>query len=30
MVSYERLCCVDGDILPSDEATEYRSIVGGL
>jgi histone deacetylase 1/2 len=26
----ERLCSVDGDVLSSEEATHYRSLVGGL
>jgi histone deacetylase 1/2 len=30
MPSSERLCSVDGDALSSEEATRYRSIVGGL
>jgi histone deacetylase 1/2 len=30
MSSSERLCSVDGDALSSEEATQYRSIVGGL
>jgi hypothetical protein len=30
MVSSERLCLMDGDVLSSEEATQYRSIVGGL
>jgi histone deacetylase 1/2 len=30
MSSSERLCTVDGDALSPEEATQYRSIVGGL
>jgi histone deacetylase 1/2 len=30
MASSERLCSADGDILSSEDATQYRSIVGGL
>jgi histone deacetylase 1/2 len=30
MVSSERLCLTDGDVLSSEEATQYQSIVGGL
>ncbi|XP_071681022.1 uncharacterized mitochondrial protein AtMg00810-like [Lolium perenne] len=30
MASSERLCSTDGDPLSSEEATQYRSIVGGL
>ncbi|KAK1665998.1 hypothetical protein QYE76_054157 [Lolium multiflorum] len=30
MPSSERLCSTDGDLLSSDEATQYRSLVGGL
>ncbi|KAK1626563.1 hypothetical protein QYE76_000878 [Lolium multiflorum] len=30
MASSERLCSVDGDPLSAEEATQYRSIVGGL
>ncbi|KAK1617261.1 hypothetical protein QYE76_022778 [Lolium multiflorum] len=30
MSSSERLCSTDGDLLSSDEATQYRSLVGGL
>ncbi|KAK1610616.1 hypothetical protein QYE76_034289 [Lolium multiflorum] len=30
MASSERLCSTDGAILSSDEATQYRSLVGGL
>ncbi|XP_051229106.1 uncharacterized mitochondrial protein AtMg00810-like [Lolium perenne] len=30
MASSERLCSVDGDPLSSEDATHYRSIVGGL
>jgi histone deacetylase 1/2 len=26
----ERLCAGDGDVLASDDATKYRSLVGGL
>jgi histone deacetylase 1/2 len=30
MSSSERLCSGDGDVLSSEEATTYRSLVGGL
>jgi hypothetical protein len=30
MASSERLCSTDGDLLSSEEATQYRSMVGGL
>jgi histone deacetylase 1/2 len=30
MSSSERLCSVDGDVLSSEEATIYHSLVGGL
>jgi hypothetical protein len=30
MSSSERLCSADGDVLSSEEATTYRSLVGGL
>jgi histone deacetylase 1/2 len=30
MSSSERLCSADGDVLSSEEATKYRSLVGGL
>ena len=30
MSSADRLCSVDGDLLSSEEATQYHSIVGGL
>jgi histone deacetylase 1/2 len=30
MSSTERLCSADGDVLSPEEATQYRSIVGGL
>jgi histone deacetylase 1/2 len=30
MPSSERLCSIDGDPLSPEEATQYRSIVGGL
>jgi hypothetical protein len=30
LASTERLCSTDGDALPTDGATQYRSIVGGL
>jgi histone deacetylase 1/2 len=30
MSSSERLCSADGDVLSSEDATTYRSLVGGL
>jgi histone deacetylase 1/2 len=30
MASSERLCSTDGDLLSAEEATQYRSLVGGL